>query len=221
MSIAPGPLLDISGAGDPVAIAQTNFEVLTRELFAGNPTFQTGIATTIIGPPTTGAHVLNEFWRDAWLGLWRCTVAGTPGTWRQERPAVQAGEPLSGTIPTGYLILDSTDNYRAKFHDGSYLWRPVFGPYAKLVTKTGAYAVTKIDATILADTTSAGFTVQLPSAASVPSQIFSVKKISSDGNTLTLNSASGNIDGSASKTTTTQYAGWTVQSDGSNYFIIF
>jgi len=61
-----------------------------------------GSPTTIIGPPTAGARVLNEFWRDALGGEWVCTVAGTPGTWMQIRPAAVTADPSSGTIPTGY-----------------------------------------------------------------------------------------------------------------------
>src|SRR5690349_6097370 len=102
MAISPGPLLDIQGTGDPVSVAQENFEVLTRDIYKFSPTYQNGSATTVIGPPTAGAHILDELWKDAWNGVWRCTVAGTPGTWRQETPAIRAGEPGSGTIPTGY-----------------------------------------------------------------------------------------------------------------------
>lgn len=48
--------------------------------------------------------MLNEFWRDALGGEWVCTVAGTPGTWKQIRPAAVAADPGSGTIPTGYSL---------------------------------------------------------------------------------------------------------------------
>lgn len=120
--IAPGPLLEISGTGDPVSVAQENFELLTREIFAATPTFESGVATTLIGPPTSGAHLLDEFWKDAWLAKWRCTVAGTPGTWRQETPAIRAGEPVAGTIPTGYFIQDSSSNFAPKYHAGAYVW---------------------------------------------------------------------------------------------------
>lgn len=132
MSIAPGRLLDIAPVADPVTIAQDNFEVITEELFKVMPTFQNGTATEIIGPPSLaahGAHVLDEYWKDAWNGGWRCTAAGTPGTWRQEKFAVRAGEPGTGTIPTGYVIVDSLDNFRQKYHVGSYVWRAVSGFY--------------------------------------------------------------------------------------------
>jgi len=56
---------------------------------------------TIIGPPTRGDRVLNEFWRDSLGGEWVCTAAETPGTWQQIRPAAVATDPSTGTIPTG------------------------------------------------------------------------------------------------------------------------
>lgn len=121
--ISPGPLHDISTAGDPVSVCQQNFESLTRDLYKHSPTKQSGTATALIGPPTSGDRVLDELWKDAWCATWRCTVAGTPGTWRQETPAVREGEPASGTIPTGYLILDASSRYQPKVHSGSYVWR--------------------------------------------------------------------------------------------------
>jgi hypothetical protein len=71
--------------------------------------YQNGVPTTIIGPPTGGVHELKEFWRD-WLGgEWVCTYAGTPGTWKQWRPAAVTEDPGSLTIPTGYLVWNLTD----------------------------------------------------------------------------------------------------------------
>ena len=139
MSIAPGPLLTVQGSGDPAAAAQTNFEELASDFYGYRPTRVSGIETTLIGPPTAAAHILNERWVDAYGAAWRCTVAGTPGTWRQETPAVRAGEPSSGTIPTGYVILDSNVQHAAKYHAGGYVWRSVAGrgDFGELTGLTG------------------------------------------------------------------------------------
>lgn len=144
-AIAPGPLLDIEDVGDPVAVAQTNFEELTEAIYEFNPSKQNGVETTDIGPPTTGAHTLDECWRDAWNGEHRCTVAGTPGTWRQEKAAIRAGEPASGTIPTGYLIQDSSDSYRFKIHMGSYVWRPIAPNHFSHLTALTGGTTTALD----------------------------------------------------------------------------
>lgn len=128
-TISPGRLLDIEGVGDPVAVSQTNFEVLTAEISKFTPTFESGVATTVIGPPTIGARILNERWHDANNAEYICTVAGTPGTWRQVNPAVVAGAPSSGTIPTDYLIEDAADYNRVKRHQGNYTWVYVYEAY--------------------------------------------------------------------------------------------
>ena len=133
-TIAPGRLLSVEGVGDPVSVLQTNLEALTEEVYEFTPTYQSGVETTLIGPPTAATFTVDTLWKDAWLATWRCTVAGTPGTWRQETPAIRAGEPSSGTIPTGYQILDSNANYRRKYHAGAYSWTPVCEAYGATAT---------------------------------------------------------------------------------------
>ena len=80
-----------------------------------------GPPTTIIGPPTNGTFAQAEFWRDAFGGEWRCTGVGAPGTPIQIRPAAVTAESSSGTIPTGYLILNVATGH-IKRHAGGYVW---------------------------------------------------------------------------------------------------
>jgi hypothetical protein len=115
-------MLDIQNAGDPIRVSQNNFEEINRTLYSFGPSKVAGVATTVVGPPTTGAHLLDERWTDAWGATWRCVTAGTPGTWRQETPAVRSTTPDSGTIPTDYMILDGSRDYRCFYHQGSYVW---------------------------------------------------------------------------------------------------
>jgi hypothetical protein len=123
-TIAPGRLRDVSDAADHVALVQDNFEILTEEIYKRLVSYQSGVPTTTIGPPTTGTHVLNEFWRDALCGEWICTVAGTPGTWKQSFFAPVTADPSSGTIPVGYIIFNSTDG-QIKQHAGGYVWETI------------------------------------------------------------------------------------------------
>ena len=102
---------------------------MAEEIAKRVATYQNGSPTTIIGPPTSGTRVLNEFWRDALGGEWVCTVAGTPGTWMQIRPAAVTADPSSGTIPTGYLVWNVTES-AVKRHAGSYFCEITVGANA-------------------------------------------------------------------------------------------
>jgi hypothetical protein len=139
-TIAPGRLHDVSNAADFVALTQTNFEILTAEVFKQEPTYVSGVPTTTIGPPTTGSHVLNEIWRDALGGVFKCTVAGAPGTWKQILPAGVTADPATGTIPTGYLVLNVTQG-TLKRHAGGFSWEAIVGGTGG---KIGFYGVTPV-----------------------------------------------------------------------------
>jgi hypothetical protein len=125
-TLAPGRLHDVSNAADFVALTETNFEILTAEVFKQEATYVNGVPTTTIGPPATGSHVLNELWKDALGGWWRCTAGGTPGTWLQVLPAAVAADPSSGMIPAGYLVLNVATG-GVKRHAGGYVWETQVG----------------------------------------------------------------------------------------------
>lgn len=139
-TIAPGRLHDVSNAADFVALTATNFEILSAEVFKQEPTYLSGVPTTTVGPPTSGSHVLEELWKDALGGVFKCTVAGTPGTWKQILPAAVTADPSSGTIPTGYLIFNVTQG-TLKRHAGGYVWETVVGATGG---KIGFYGVTPV-----------------------------------------------------------------------------
>jgi hypothetical protein len=115
-------LLDLNNVSDRVAVQQTNMERLDASLaFALNPSRVGGVATVDMGPPTTGSHYEGEMWLDVNCAAFRCTVAGTPGTWIQITPAVVAAEP--GGAPNGYLIRLTTD-WSEEYWDGA-VWQAV------------------------------------------------------------------------------------------------
>jgi hypothetical protein len=140
-TLTPGRLLNVSDAADFVALTATNFEILTAEVFKREATYVNGAPTTQNGPPTTGSHVLDELWKDALGGVFVCTVAGTPGTWKQVLPAAVTADPASETIPTGYLILNVTEG-TLKRHAGAYDWQTQIGGAAG--KKVGFYGVTPV-----------------------------------------------------------------------------
>lgn len=72
---------------------------------------------------------------------------------------------------------------------------------------------------VLVDCSGGNRTITLPTAASSPNFNYVIKKIDSSGNSLTVVvSGGGNIDGSASLVTTTQYATFKVKASATNWY---
>jgi hypothetical protein len=128
-TIAPGRLLNVTDAASFVALSQQNWVIASEELFRRVPTYQNGSPNALNGPPTSGAWNVGDFWRDQNRAEFVCTVAGTPGTWRQIAPATATADPSSGTFPAGYLILNTTDG-GLKRHAGTLSWEVQMGAAA-------------------------------------------------------------------------------------------
>ena len=131
--------------------------------------------------------------------------------------------PISnGTINTN-LNADMVDGSHASAfatsghnHDATYAPR-----YLALSTKTGAYPLTVSDGVILADATTAGFTLTLPTAVGITGKVFDLKKIDSSANVVTVaTTASQTIDGSSTLSISVQWDSFTVVSNGANWSII-
>lgn len=91
-----------------------------------------------------------------------------------------------------------------------------------LTTKTGAYTLLTTDDTIIADATSAGFTLTLPTAASASAgKIYKIVKVDSTNNQVTIDgNGSETIDGSTTVYLDSQYQSVQIVSDGSNWFAV-
>lgn len=89
-------------------------------------------------------------------------------------------------------------------------------------TITGNYTATATDNTILANTTSAAITISLPAAGSITGRIYTIKKIGTGGidNQLTISPAAGTIDGGSSYVIYNDWTYVTLQTDGSNWYVI-
>lgn len=121
-----GFLISILNASNRVAQTETNFESLEREVFTLKPTLLDGVANTIVGPPDSGEHLESEIWVDSLLAKWRCTVAGTPGTWQQISPAIVATADRPATPPDGYWVRDTDDHFKEYWYDaGTPAWTEV------------------------------------------------------------------------------------------------
>lgn len=89
-------------------------------------------------------------------------------------------------------------------------------------TVTSNYTITGADNTILADATSGALTVTLPSPSGISGRIYTIKKIGTGDidNALTITPASGTIDGGASYVIYNDWTYVTLQTDGTNWYII-
>ena len=73
---------------------------------------------------------------------------------------------------------------------------------------------------ILVDVSAGGFTLTLPSAGSVEGKILKIKKKNNSTNVLTLDTASGNIDGASSIQLESGFAAVNIISDGTDFYVI-
>jgi hypothetical protein len=113
------------------------------------------------------------------------------------------------------LVADSTQTTGLK-------WAP--GPASdtvNVVTKTANYTATATDAILLGDATGGAFAFTLPAASANPGKRYSVKKLDSSGNSVTISPNGGDlIDGSASQILSQPKQALTIVSDGTNWQII-
>lgn len=95
------------------------------------------------------------------------------------------------------------------------------GLLLSISTVTSAYSLTSNDRTILANAALGGFSVTLPGANTNTGRFYTVKKIDSSANVISIaTSFSQTIEGAARMNLNSQYATLSVQSDGSGWWIV-
>ncbi len=89
-------------------------------------------------------------------------------------------------------------------------------------TVTANYTVTDTDNTLLANTTGGAIIISLPAPSSIAGRIYTIKKIGTGGidNQLTITPSSGTIDGGNSYVIYNDWTYVTLQTDGSNWYVI-
>ena len=101
------------------------------------------------------------------------------------------------------------------------VWQLLSGVTGTVTTTTTTpYTILATDETILIDATAGNKTVTVSQGTSYKGRIWSVKKIDASANTVTIDPATGNIDGVATKVLSAQWASATFTSDGTDYFIL-
>lgn len=89
------------------------------------------------------------------------------------------------------------------------------------VVKTGAYTLTAADVVVAGDASAGAFTLTLPTAAGITGRIYTVKKIDTSTNALTIGTTSSQtIDGATTLVLRTPALAVQVVSDGSNWQVI-
>jgi len=112
----------------------------------------------------------------------------------------------------------ATDTQVLYVHNGTECFPASTNVPVRSVSTT--YTALPTDGVILADATSAAFTVTLPAAANVTNQMYVVKKVDAS-NTVTVDAdGSETIDGATTHSLSSQYDSVHVVSDGSNWHII-
>lgn len=123
-----------------------------------------------------------------------------------------AGQLVVGEYVT--IFFDSSNNY-------FILVTALANNNVNVSIKTTGATLTSIEDVILADATSAGFTITLPPAATNDGKIYKIKKTDSTNNIVIIDgNASETIDGALTKNLATQYEQWEIVSDGANWQVM-
>jgi len=89
-----------------------------------------------------------------------------------------------------------------------------------VATKTAAYTMTAADCVILADATTAAFTVTLPSAANTGMMVH-IKKVDSSANAVTISRAgTDTIEGATTVSLSAQYSSRTLVANGGSLWLV-
>lgn len=124
-------------------------------------------------------------------------------------------------VDTSTLAVDATNNRVGIGTATPHTRLHVSGPIATGIgTVTAAHTITATNSFIIADATTAPFTVTLPTAVGISGREYSVKRINSGGNAVTVacNGAEV-IEGVTTYVLSAQYSVITVISNGSNWLI--
>lgn len=104
--------------------------------------------------------------------------------------------------------------------NGSTVQTQSFSMAINSTAKTTAYTATTTDHTIVGDATSAGFTITVPTAVGCQGREYTIKKIDSSANAVTIGTTSSQtIDGATTYALSTQWQFVTIRSNGSNWYI--
>jgi hypothetical protein len=151
----------------------------------------TNVATFNGSTPTQPARVVNQE-----MQVDVATIATNLGD--------RAYNTNSASAPLGPVVYDGAR------------WAPTY-QQDTMVTKSSAYSATPSDSTVLVSGTT---TITLPTAAGIKGKAYTIKKTDTGTTSTVATTSSQTIDGATTLAMATQYEGVTVQSDGSNWWVV-
>jgi len=192
--------------GNPITI---NNLALGGNLNVGsNALTNSGHQITI--PLNTGTVLLNNGSGSSLTGI-VTSIAGTANN-------------LTASSSTGAVTLNLGSNVVTTGASAQTISKPVkitgFSS-AETGNKTSAYTVTSSDDVVFVDDSGGSVTITLPSAVGLDGKTFTIKKVSSSLNTVTISAASGQtIDGASSVTLNSAQEKTTIQSNNHYWFTL-
>jgi len=203
-----------TSAANQVAIG-SDTTPLTTIAFGRGPVSTTAItAVTLKGTDGSGAGI-------AGAGLTLATgISGDAATASGDM-LFKVANTGAGTSSVTALRINGTDSYVAVGTSAPTSQLHVFGSTARLMASVSSNTAAGNVSTYLADSTAGTIAITLPTAASCPGRVYTVKKIVA-GNTVNVTPNGAElIDGSNSpQALTSQWSKVTVQSNGTSWFTI-
>jgi len=206
--------LSVSGT----ATLSSTLSVGGTTTLAGGATVSSFLGGTWINLPTTGASGIGSggAGSNAWLGY-----SHSAGEWFTN--AAAGGIDIRNTAgglnfgnTSGAIGMQLNNNELGINMINPTTLLDVNGPIATAVsTQTANYTIASTDSTILAN---GAITITLPSASGITGRQYTIKNISTS--TVTVASNGGTIDGSTTLSLTSEYEAITVQSNGTNWYVI-
>jgi hypothetical protein len=173
---------------------------------AGTETQVNGGGGSVSGSGTTGK-----------IPKWSAATALTDSLLSESGTVITIAADLAASANNTWDLGTTGTRFRA----GYFTEAVANGVALGITAKTANYTATASDYTVLVDATSGAVTITIPNATSFKTgKIFTVKKTDASANNVSISIATGTVDGAASITWNTQYQSYTIQSDGTNWYVI-
>lgn len=181
----------------------------------GTPAPTTPVAYNI-GSSMGDVDLSGDNWRDVYYAFPNQDNAYTSNAW------------TGGGVTNYDVRFPLNDN--GNRHLNHYVGRNVILPAGKTVTaagvklpiaaKTAAYTATANDNIITGDATGGAFSITLPTAVGIPGRSYTIKRLNSGGNAVTVaTTSSQTIDGASTVGLSAQWQSVRVVSDGANWIV--